>query len=261
MSEPAVLLEVSGHIAIVTLNRPDNRNSMTDEVLSALQQVVDAIKADRDLRSVVITGKGRSFCAGADFKSNAQRGDAALQPNERSFAMYQPFLALLDIEVPIIGALNGHAIGGGMGLALVCDIRVANRDAKYGVNFVRLGIHPGMAATYLLPRIVGMPRAAELLFTGRLISGQEAADAGLMNHAVPETEVLPKAMALAEEIAANAPVAVRWTKRSLYENADWRPRAAAWAEAALQSRTLEMKDAAEGIGALLEKRAPRFRGE
>ena len=260
MTEAVLFEKRADRIALVTLNRPDNRNSMTDDLLGGLADAVSAIRADRELRCVVITGSGNTFCGGADFRSNAQRGDAALQPNERSFAMYQPFLSVLEIEIPVVGALNGHAVGGGMGLALVCDLRVANQDAKYGVNFARLGIHPGMAATWLLPRIVGMPRAAELLFTGRLVSGREAADAGLMNHAVAAEDVLPRAMELAGDIAANAPVAVRWTKRSLYEHADWKPHPAAWAEAALQARTLEMADAKEGIRALLDKRLPEFTG-
>src|SRR5690606_16807219 len=97
-----------------------------------------------------------------------------LQPHERSYAMYEPFLSVLDIEVPVIAALNGHAVGGGFGLALVCDLRIAAREARYGANFARLGLHAGMAISYLLPRIIGPVRAAELLFTGRLIDGREA---------------------------------------------------------------------------------------
>jgi len=160
----------------------------------------------------------------------------------------------------VIGALNGHAIGGGFGLALVCDIRIANRDAKYGANFTKLGLHPGMATTYFLPRLVGVPRAAELLFTGRLVSGEEAAQLGLANYAVAEDQVLPRAQDLARDIASSAPIAVRWTKRSLYQNADWDPVPAAYAEAHAQSRTLETDDSKEGVKALLEKRAPMFRG-
>ena len=174
--------------------------------------------------------------------------------------MYQPFLSVLDIEVPVIGALNGHAIGGGMGLALVCDIRVANQDAKYGSNFTRLGMHPGMATTYLMPRIIGVPRAAELLLTGRIITGAEAAEIGLMNYAVPADEVGAKAAELAQEVAGCAPLANRWTKRSIYQNAQWDPRPAARHEADLQSRTLETEDHREGVSALLEKRPPDFHG-
>ncbi|CAK0803936.1 unnamed protein product [Prorocentrum cordatum] len=180
---------------------------------------------------------------------------------ERSLAMYNHFLALLDLGVPVIGALQGHAIGGGMGLALCCDMRVCHGASQYGVNFVRLGLHPGMASTYFLPRLVGVPRAAELLLTGRLVDGWEAGRLGLANYCceTPE-EVLAKANALADEVAMNAPVAVRWTKRSLYKHLGWSPRDAAWEEAGLQLQTAATADAQEGARALLEKRRPSFEG-
>ena len=262
MSDPAVLYGVDEGVAEVTLNRPENRNSMTEDVFQGLQEAVGKIREDRDLRCVIVTGVGRSFCAGADFKSGLQRdtGERYTAPNERSMAMYQPFLSLLEIEVPVIAAMQGHAIGGGLGLAVVCDIRVANEEARYGANFTRLGLHPGMATTYILPRLVGLPRAAEWLLTGRLVSGAEAAEAGLANYAVPGDQVLEKARELAREIAMAAPLAVRWTKRSLYRGIEWDPRTAAESEAHVQSRTLETEDAKEGIRALLEKRDPVFRG-
>jgi len=263
MSEPAVLFELEGHVATITLNRPENRNSMTEDVLTGLAQAIGRAGAAGAVRAVVIAARGRSFCAGADFKTGAQRspGSQPLQPNERSFAMYQPFLSVLDLEVPVIGALSGHAIGGGLGLALVCDIRVANRDARYGANFTRLGLHPGMATTYLLPRIIGVPRAAELLLTGRLISGAEAERIGLVNYALPAEEVDARAHELALDCAQAAPIATRWTKRSLYRHAEWSPHDAARYEAELQSRTIETADHREGVAALLEKRDPVFTGE
>src|SRR5262249_44796184 len=145
------------------LNRPDNRNSMTPELLDAFASAAAQARS-ADVRCVVLTGTGSCFSSGADFKSTVQR-QAARAPNERSYAMYESFLSLLDIAVPVIGALNGHAIGGGFGLALVCDLRIGARDAKYGANFVRLGLSPGMAISYMLPRLIGMARANELLLT------------------------------------------------------------------------------------------------
>lgn len=263
MSEPAVLFDLCDHVATLTLNRPDNRNSMTEDVLTGLEQAIDRVRGDAEVRAVVIGARGKSFCAGADFKSGAQRspGSRSLSPGERSFAMYKPFLSVLEIEVPVIAALGGHAIGGGLGLALVCDMRVANADAKYGANFTRLGLHPGMATTYLLPRIVGVPRAAELLLTGRLVTGAEAEKIGLVNYALPADEVDDRARELASECAQAAPIANRWTKRSLYRHTEWSPHDAARYEAELQSRTLETKDHREGVAALLEKRSPKFTGQ
>jgi enoyl-CoA hydratase/carnithine racemase len=162
--------------------------------------------------------------------------------------------------MPTIAAMNGHAVGGGFGLALVCDLRVANRDARYGANFARLGFHSGMAISHLLPRIVGVPLAADLLFSGRLVSGAEAAAIGLVHEAVSADEVAPAARRRAEAIAACAPEAVRLLKRSLYAGAGWDPRGAARAEAFAQAATMRSEDAREGIRALLEKREPKFSG-
>lgn len=259
MTEPAVLTSTRDFVCTITLNRPDKRNAMAPEMLQAFQGVIDAVRADRDIRCLVITGSGANFCSGADFRSGIlDRGDAL--PHEASYGIYRPFLTILDVEVPVIAAMNGHAIGGGFGLGLVCDIRVANRDARYGANFARLGLHSGMAISYLLPRIAGVPRAAELLFTGRVFSGAQAAEMGIANYATAPDQVLAKAHELAAEIAAGAPAAVRMMKRSMYRGLGWDPKTAGEYEAHAQSRTLEMADAKEGVQALLEKRQPRFRG-
>jgi enoyl-CoA hydratase len=260
MSEPAVLYEVEERVATITLNRPDNRNSMTPDVLEGLADAVSRARADAELRCVVVTGRGRSFCAGADFRARAPREEQATPPHERFYATYAPFLSLLDVELPTVAAMQGHAIGGGLGLALVCDLRVASRESRYGANFVRLGLHPGMATTWLLPRLMGVPRAVEFLLTGRIVDGEEAARVGLVHYAVDADEVLARARELAREIASAAPLAVRWTKRSIYEGLGWDPRTAARREAHVQSRSAETEDAREGIAALLERREPDFRG-
>lgn len=259
----AVLFEARGAIGIITLNRPDNRNSMTPELLDAFAAAVAQARADDSLRCVVITGTGRCFSAGADFKSTLQRagGGRTLPPQEKSYAMYRPFLSVLDLEVPVIAALNGHTVGGGFGLSLVCDIRIGAADSKYGANFARLGLHPGMGISYLLPRLVGASKAAELLFTGRLFEGAEGERIGYLSQALPADEVLPAAMELATTIAGNAPIAVRMTKQTFYRGLGWDIRDGALTEAFAQAVTLETEDCAEGIAALLEKREPRFQGK
>jgi enoyl-CoA hydratase len=247
-----------GHVGTLTLDRPDNRNSMTPELLDAFARASAEARADAGARCVIVTGTGTSFSAGADMKSQLQRDAAA--PNERSYAMYEPFLSLLDIAVPVVGALNGHAIGGGFGLALVCDLRIGAEDAKYGANFVRLGLAPGMAISYLLPHVVGLARANELLLTGKLVDGRQAAALGILNKAVPAAEVLAEAQQLAAAIASNAPLAVRATKAAIRRGLELHVREAARLEAFAQAETLATDDAREGIAALLGKRDPDFKG-
>jgi enoyl-CoA hydratase len=258
MSE-AVRFHVDGTVGVITLDRPDNRNSMTPELLDAFSAASARARADTDIRVLVVTGTGACFSSGADFKSTLQR-DTGEAPHERSYAMYVPFLSLLDIEVPVIGALNGHAVGGGFGLALVCDMRIGAIDAKYGANFAKLGLAPGMSISYLLPRLVGMAKANELLLTGRLVDGREAETLGILNRAVPAGDVLREAMELAQTIAANAPLAVRATKASIRRGLALTVREAAREEAVAQAETLQTADCAEGIAALLEKRPPVFKG-
>jgi len=256
----AVEYEARDGVGVITLNRPAERNSMTPELLDAFARAGASARGDGDIRALVVTGTGACFSAGADFKAGLQRGGSDLAPHERSYAMYEPFLSLLDVEVPVIGALNGHAIGGGFGLALVCDIRIGALEAKYGANFVALGLAPGMAISYLLPRLIGVARASELLFTGRLVDGAEAERIGVVNRAVPSAQVLPEAMAIARAIADNAPFAVRATKAAIRRGLGLEIRAAARAEAHDQAQSLTTDDAREGMSALLAKRKPVFTG-
>lgn len=257
--EAPVLVEHHDHVAEITLNQPENRNSMTPEMLPAFKHAISTVAADADARCVIITGTGSSFSAGADFRSDLLE-DTPIAPPDRQYEVYGPFLEVLRIKVPVIAAMQGHAVGGGLGLAMVCDIRIAAEDARYGANFTRLGLSPGMAISYMLPRLVGLPKALELMLTGRVITGSEAADVGLANHAVPADEVLTKARSIAHEIATAAPIAVRWTKELTYRHLDWDPAAAARLEGAFQAFTGQTRDFAEGVAALLEKRPADFSG-
>ena len=259
MSDAPILFNVEDMVGLITLNRPDNRNSMDSETMPAFLEAIEQVKKDNDLRCLIITGTGKSFCAGADFRNSPIDMSGGL-PHENLMNTYGPFLKISEIKIPVIAAMNGHAIGGGFGLALICDIRIANRKAKYGANFAKLGLHTGMATSYMLPRIVGLPRANELLLTGRLIDGLTAERIGLVNYALEEDQVLNKAREIAREIASCAPVAVRMIKRSILRGISWDPISAAEIEAHCQSRTFEMEDAREGITALLEKREPVFQG-
>ncbi len=250
------------HVGLITLNRPSERNSMTGELLDAFAARIGEVKADPHLRCLVVTGSGPCFSSGADLKAQIQRNDAERPrlPHEASFAMYTSFLSLLDVEVPVIGALNGHAVGGGFGLSLLCDIRVGNVEAKYGANFTRLGLHPGLGIAYLLPRLIGVSNASELLYTGRLVDGAEALRLGILSRAVAAAEVLPTATTIAQEIARAAPLAVRTTKATLRQHLGFDVRGAAMREAFAQAATVTTEDFKEGMSALLGKREPSFTG-
>ncbi|MEM9728342.1 MAG: enoyl-CoA hydratase/isomerase family protein [Myxococcota bacterium] len=260
MGDGAVEYESADYIGVLTLNRPDQRNAMSPELLDAFAEQIEVARKDSSIRCLVLTGTGRCFSAGADLRSSLQRDDLGAPSKDTSYAMYEPFLRVLDVEVPVIAALNGHTVGGGFGLALLADVRVANREAKYGANFARLGIHSGLGISYTLPKLVGPAHAAEMLFTGRLIRGEEALAIGLVTHAVAEEEVLPTAFGIAHGITGSAPVAVRQMKSSIRRGLAWEIREAAMHEAALQSASLATEDAKEGIAAVLEKREPEFRG-
>ncbi len=262
----AVLLSIRDHVATLALNRPDNRNAMTVELLDAFKAKTEELRQNSQIRVLIVTGSGSCFCSGADFNTTQQlltRSGFAGQAGTKESArlIYGSFLSLLDLDIPVIAAVNGHAIGGGLGLALACDLRIASRTAKLAANFVRLGLHPGMAISYVLPRLVGVPKAAELLFTGRTVTGEEAEKIGLVGQAVEANEVLPAAEKLAAEIAACAPYAVRMTKRSLYNGLGFDPKSQLETEAFAQALCSQMEDAREGVMALMQKRDPVFKGK
>ncbi len=246
-------------IGQLVFNRPANRNSLTPEMLEALEEAITAAKNDSAIRCLIITGTGKNFCAGGDFKGGAENSKIPFS-QQGLIDTYSICMELLNIKVPVIAALNGHAIGGGFGVALLSDIRVANTNALYGANFARLGMHSGMSLSYMLPRLIGLAKANELMFTGRRFNGTEGEDLGLFNYALPPEQVWPKALELAEEIAACAPNAVQLMKQSIINNLDWNPHSRLASEAHHQSTSFDSNDAHEGIAAMMEKREPVFTG-
>jgi enoyl-CoA hydratase len=259
MSEP-VLLSLEGHIATLTLNLPDKRNAMSEEMTNAFPGAIDRLRATRDARAVIVTGAGSAFCAGGDldFLHTGEREVTFLRDKMTNF--YPSFLSLLDLEIPTIAAINGPAIGAGLCLALMCDMRVAADDAPLGMTFVRIGLHPGMLATALLSRAVTHTWAAELLYTGRIVTGAEALHMGLVNRAVPAERVLSEASALAEQVASNAPIALRYVKEGLrLAFRDLAEKASAW-EGFAQPVTMATEDVQEGLRAVRERRPPEFQG-
>src|SRR3954454_19529877 len=196
---------------------------MTEELTEAWGRAVAELAGDRTVRAVVVTGEGRAFCAGGDLSwlgaGDPEAGDSEAQVplrlRDRMLPFYRTWLSIRDLEVPTIAALNGAAIGAGLCLALGCDLRYAVPEAKLAMPFTSLGMHPGMAATYLLPEAVGLPRAREMLFTGRVFTGSEATAIGLVHDVFPAERLLDESLAVAGRIAGTAPIATRLTKRAM----------------------------------------------
>jgi enoyl-CoA hydratase/carnithine racemase len=262
-------VETDGGVALLTLHDPERLNAMTEPMGHALAAAVAALTRDETVRAVVLTGAGRAFSAGGDLdmiEGMAQAGHASpggeVRRRNEAFMgrFYRLFLALRALPQPSLAAVNGPAIGAGCCVALACDLRLAARDAKLGLNFVRLGLHPGMAASWTLPRLVGPAHAAELLYAGRLLDGVEAERIGLVNRAVTREALADEALALARAIADNAPLAVRATKRSLALTANATLDEQLDQEAREQALGYETADLLEGLAAARERRAPRFAG-
>jgi enoyl-CoA hydratase/carnithine racemase len=263
--DPAVdHLRVERHrdgVAVLTLDNPGQRNAMSDPMTRSWVAAIEELAADATLRAVVVTGAGSAFCSGGNTGWIASEPDASVDDlRSRMIAFYRAWLSIRRLEVPTIAAVNGPAIGAGLCLALACDLRFAARGAKLGAPFVRLGMHAGMAATYLLPQVVGEAHARDLLLTGRTVDADEALRLGLVSRVLPDEEFLDGALAVAHEVAATAPIASRLTTVALRDGAHADFEAALQWEALAQPVTLATADLQEGIAAAREKRPARFEG-
>ena len=248
-------------VVVLTLDNPDQRNAMSDEMTASWVAAVDELAADRSVRVVVVTGVGSAFCSGGNTSWIASEPDATVdQLRTRMIAFYRAWLSIRRLEVPTIAAVNGPAIGAGLCLALACDIRYAAAGARLGAPFVRLGMHPGMAGTFLLPNVVGVAHARDLLLTGRLVDADEALRLGLVSRVLEPTAFLDEVRTIAAEIAATAPIPSRLTTLALRDGGHAGFEAALQWEAMAQAITLATADLQEGIRAAREKRPPTFTG-
>jgi enoyl-CoA hydratase/carnithine racemase len=248
-------------VALLTLDNPGQRNAMSDAMTASWVAAIEQLAEDRDLRAVVVTGAGSAFCSGGNTGWIAGEPDATVDElRTRMMAFYRAWLSIRRLEVPTIAAVNGPAIGAGLCVALACDLRYAVRGARLGAPFVKLGMHPGMAATYLLPHVVGEAHARDLLLTGRLVDADEALRLGLVTRVLGAEGFLEQVLVTAAGVAANAPVATRLTTVALRDggHADFES-ALQW-EGLAQPVTLATADLQEGIAAAREKRPPRFTG-
>jgi enoyl-CoA hydratase/carnithine racemase len=248
------------HVVLLTLALPERRNAMTEELTSAWRDAIAELSTDRTVRAVVVTGEGSAFCAGGDLSWIA--GDTTLTPDrlrDKMYPFYRTWLGVRDLEVPVLAAVNGPAVGAGLCLALAADLRYAAPSARFGAPFAALGMHPGMAATYLLPEAVGLPRARELLYTGRIVGAEEAERIGLVHAVVPAETLVAAVLETAASVAAAAPVPMRLTKAALRHGHRSYAEALEW-EALAQPVTMASEDIREGLAAQAERRRPTFTG-
>jgi enoyl-CoA hydratase/carnithine racemase len=271
-----VSVRLDGHVALVEIHRPPH-NYFDAKLIEDLADAFEAMDNDHDCRALVLASEGRSFCAGANFNAAFAKSGGKEQTPPQSIQdataagagdevaattsrLYQNAVRLFACAKPIVAAIQGAAIGGGLGLALVSDFRVVSPDARFGANFVKLGIHPGFGLTYTLPRIIGIQRASLMFYTGRRITGEEAFAWGLGDVLAEPDRVREEAMKLAAEIAECAPLAVQSTRATMRRGLADAVRAQTDHEHAEQSLLFQTEDHSEGVRAVSERRPGRFNG-
>ncbi|CAO3363396.1 crotonase/enoyl-CoA hydratase family protein [Azospirillum palustre] len=261
-----VLVDNDDGIVTLTLNLPEQRNPISDpEMIEALVETLSGLDADMATRVIIVTGAGNAFSSGGNVKKMGESGglnDKVAAQTRRNYKLgIQRIPLLLEaMEVPVIAAVNGPAIGAGCDLACMCDIRIAGESARFAESFVKVGIVPGDGGAWLLPRVVGFSKACEMALTGDVIDAAEALACGLVSRVVPDAELLPQARAMAARIAVNPPHVVRMTRRLLREG--WTVKLDTLLEmsAAMQALAHATADHKEAIAAMLGKRPPNFTG-
>lgn len=263
MPYSAITVEVSDHIATITLNRPEKLNALNDVLRDDLQNVSAEVRANDDIRAVIVTGSGRGFCSGADLTAGAAADEApaiATRIDEYGW-VGRLATAIYQIGVPSIAVINGVAAGAGMSLSLACDMRVGHTKSRFKTVFAERSLSPDTGMSYFLPRIVGYSRAADLIFTSRDVFGEEAYRMGLLDRLVDEADMMTTAREIASQVAALAPVAIQSGKRVLQQNME------RGFDEALRNETIGLQfagraknDRKEQALAFREKRAPKFTG-
>jgi len=262
-----LLVKKDGHITTITINRPDIRNAISDEEMTvALVDAINALNRDPDVRVAILTGAGTAFSSGGNIKKihgggGMFAGSAYDIRNGYLRGIQRIPLAMYDLEIPIIAAVNGHAIGAGCDLACMCDIRIAGKSARFAESFVKIGIIPGDGGAWFLPRIVGISKASEMAFTGEQIDAADALACGLVSKVVDDDKLMDEAMALAKRIAVNPPHALRMGKRLLREGERTSLQTLLDMSASMQALAHKTEDHVEAISAFVEKRQPVFKGK
>lgn len=249
-------------VVLLSLNVPKRRNAMSDELTQAWRAAIEELRGDRDVRAVVVTGEGKAFCAGGELTwLEESRTLTPDQSRTRMLSFYRAWLGIRSLDIPSIAALNGAAVGAGLALALACDLRYATPEAGLSMPFTSLGIHPGMASTFLLPEVAGLAVAREMLLTGRVLAGPDAVAAGLVNQIFPAERLRAEVLEIASTIATRAPIATRLTRQALADGGHASFEAALKWEAVAQPLTMATQDLLEGIAAARQRRSPEFTGQ
>ncbi|HLG68045.1 MAG TPA: enoyl-CoA hydratase-related protein [Acidimicrobiales bacterium] len=251
---------VEDGIGTILLNRPQRRNAFTFDMIDQWAEIVRSVRTDDDVMVLVLTGAGKAFCAGGDLDELAEPQSALSRKRGIHERIQRIALAMEDLDKPTIAAVNGDAVGAGMDMALMCDLRVAARSARFAEAYVNVGLVPGDGGCYYLPRLVGMGRALELLLTGDMIGAEDAARMGLVNKVVDDDAVRDEARALAAKLAAKPQVALRMIKRATYQSARVDLRTALDLVSSHFGVVAVTEDATEAMTAFREKRPPVFRG-
>ena len=259
-----ILLEKKEGIGVLTLNRPERMNAVNEKMGIELVQAIQEVDQDDEVRVLIVTGAGRAFCSGADVggMSAAERRQRGAEEIRRGFRNSQGIiLGLQRMEKPTIAMINGAAVGAGFDLACACDLRTGSENARFMVAFIRIGLFPGWGGTWLYPRIIGIPKAAEMLFTGDFMEAKDAERFGLLNKLVPAVELEKETMGLARRIANGPPIAIRLSKVQLYKGLEMDLETALKVAAACETITLTSEDHQEGVAAFREKRPPKYKGK
>jgi len=258
-----ILLEKKEGVGVLTLNRPERMNAFNEKMEAEFVQALQEVSQDDEMRVLVVTGAGKAFCAGADVgrMSGEERKPKGAEEIRRGFRNIQGIiLGLQRLEKPTIAMVNGAAVGGGFDLACACDLRTGSEKARFMVAFTRIGLFPGWGGTWLYARIIGIPKAAEMLFTGDFLEAQDAERFGLLNKLVPAAELENETMSLARRIANGPPIAIRLAKMQLYKGLEMDLETAMQVAAACETITLTSEDHKEGVAAFGEKRPPQYKG-
>jgi enoyl-CoA hydratase len=254
MAYESIIFEKEENIAIITFNRPDARNAVNNQVRAEFTEAITEVESDNEIKVMILTGSGKAFASGVDIKEFSKTTPY------HAHNLYRLGERVEKLPKPVIAAVNGFSLGGGNEIALGCDIIIASERAKFGQPELNIGIIPGGGATQRLPRMIGVCRAKELIFTGDIITAEQAFQLGMINRVVPEDQLMPTAKEIAKKIATKSPAALKLAKQAINYGMQTNLESGLKYEYELYSLSLGLEDKMEGVNAFLEKRAPKFVG-